>query len=431
LTASTTYFCRLRSADPSSNEATATHSFTTTPARTTPPVFSGLALADLQPDQAIFAWTTDEPADAQIEYGTSTGYGSVSTRVTDRGTVHFVLVTGLQPETTYHYRALGTDAYGNSGASGDQVLTTPAIPPPLAIDGTVSVDGRGAVTTAPFSTALGGETLLAFVGSDGPAGAQTASVSGAGLTWSLVRRANGRPGTAEVWKATASVPLNQATVTSSLADATRDQSLTVVAFIGSAGVGAIASNSAATGAAAISLTTIRAGSRIYGVGNDWDGATARTLGSGQSMVHQWVDAAAGDTLWTQARTAPVPAVQSTATLSTTAPTTHQWNFVGVEVIRPTSVPPPAAAPAITRVAAVPFGSNGAIVAWLTDSGGDTQAQYGPTNGYGSTTALATARTFDHAAVLTGLTPGGTTHFRLLSRNGRGLTTSGDFTITLP
>ena len=344
--------------------------------------------------------------------------------------VHFQLVTGLQSETTYHYRILGTDAYGNSGASNDLTFTTPAIPPPLAVDRTVAVDGTGTVTTPSFSTALAGETLVAFVAADGPSTAQTATVSGAGLTWSLVRRANGRPGTAEVWKATAPAPLAAATVTSTLADGSRDQSLTVVAFLGSAGIGAIASNSAASGATNVTVTTIRAGSLIYGVGNDWDGATGRTLGSGQWMVHQWVDAGAGDTLWTQARTAPVPAVQSSATLSTTAPTNHQWNFVGVEVVRPVSVPPPTIAPAVTRVAGVPFGAGAAIVSWITDTGADTQIQYGLTTAYGSTTPLVATKMLSHSQLLSGLNSGSTYHFRVLSRNGAGLSTSGDITVAV-
>lgn len=432
LAANTKYFCQLRSVDPSGNTATATHSFTTAPPRTTPPVFSGITIPDLQPDQAIFAWTTDEPADSQVQYGTTAVYGSVSTRITDRSTVHFRLVTGLASETTYHFRVLGTDAYANSGASGDQVFTTPAIPPPLAVDRSVAVDGRGTVTTAAFDTALPGETLVAFVGANGPMGSQTATVSGASLIWSLVRRANGRPGTAEVWQATAPAPLSGATITSTLADGTAsDQSLTVVAFVGSAGIGAISANSAATGPTNVTVTTIRAGSLIYGVGNDWDGAGARTLGSGQWMVHQWVDTGSGDTMWTQARTAAVPAVQSSVTLDTTAPTNHQWNFVGLEIIRPLSVPPPAAAPAIKRVTAAPFGLTAALVSWITDSGADTQIQYGPTSAYGSTTALVPAKTFAHYQGLTGLTGGTTYHFRVLSRNGVGLSTSGDFTVTTP
>src|SRR5436853_6549445 len=61
----------------------------------------------------------------------------------------------------------------------------------------------GTVTTPTFHTAAAGETLVAFVASDGPGGTtkQTVTVSGAGLTWTLVKRNNTRPGDAEVWTA--------------------------------------------------------------------------------------------------------------------------------------------------------------------------------------------------------------------------------------
>ncbi len=70
----------------------------------------------------------------------------------------------------------------------------------LSIDATKSVDGRSAVTTAALGASQTGDLLLAFVSSDGLSG-QTATVSGGGLTWSLVRRANTRLGTSEIWKA--------------------------------------------------------------------------------------------------------------------------------------------------------------------------------------------------------------------------------------
>jgi len=122
-------------------------------------------------------------------------------------------------------------------------------PQPPAVSGTVrssaSVDlvlfkdGRGTVTTAAFSTAAANELLLAFVSSDGPSGsAQTATVSGAGLTWTRVARANVRAGTSEIWKASAPSPLANVTVTSVPSRSGYDQSLTVVALGGAAGTGA-------------------------------------------------------------------------------------------------------------------------------------------------------------------------------------------------
>ena len=63
----------------------------------------------------------------------------------------------------------------------------------------VFVEGGGTRKTSAFSTSSAGEVLVAFVGSDGPFGAkQTVTVSGAGLTWSLVKRVNSQPGTVEI-----------------------------------------------------------------------------------------------------------------------------------------------------------------------------------------------------------------------------------------
>ena len=45
---------------------------------------------------------------------------------------------------------------------------------------------------------------------------------------------------------------------------------------------------------------------MFGTGNDYDAATARTLGTGQTMRHQWLDTGSGDTFWAQSQTAPTP-----------------------------------------------------------------------------------------------------------------------------
>lgn len=140
-----------------------------------------------------------------------------------------------------------------------------------------------------------GETLLAFVSSDGPTSAQTVTVSGAGLTWTLVKRSNGQPGDSEVWEATAPVVLSSATVTSTPAKTGYDQDLTVIAMQGVDGVGASAAASAANGAPSLKLTTQGAPSLVFAVGHDYDNAIARTLPSNWTMLDQWLDTVAGDT----------------------------------------------------------------------------------------------------------------------------------------
>ncbi len=116
LAPNTSYVARIRSTDSSGNEAVSPNfTFTTSPPRTTPPVFSNIHIIDLQPDQATFAWTTDEQASSLVEFGTTAAYGQQSPADTNLVTAHFLVVTGLTPSTTYHYRVDGTDPYGNVG----------------------------------------------------------------------------------------------------------------------------------------------------------------------------------------------------------------------------------------------------------------------------------------------------------------------------
>src|SRR4051794_37376588 len=80
------------------------------------------------------------------------------------------------------------------------------------------------------------------------------------------------------------------------------------------------------------LTTTAAGSVIYGAGNDYDKAVARTLGTGQAMLHQWLDTGFGDSYWVQYRISPTVTAGSTATINDSAPTADRWNLAAVEVV---------------------------------------------------------------------------------------------------
>jgi hypothetical protein len=224
-------------------------------------------------------------------------------------------------------------------SAGTQVLLGTAValvvssgPPPITIDQTIFSDGRGTRTTQAFSTTVAGQVLVAFVSSDGPMSGQTMTVSGAGLQWTLVQRANTQAGTSEIWRAVAATPLTNVTVTSTPTLTGYDQSFTLVTFFNASGVGASAKQSAATGAPSATLTTTRNGALVFGVGNDWDNATARTLAAGHTMVHQWVDTAIGDTFWVQTPAARIELAGTAVTIGVTAPTADRWNFAVVEIV---------------------------------------------------------------------------------------------------
>lgn len=124
--------------------------------------------------------------------------------------------------------------------------------------------------------------------------------------------------------------LSGATVTSTPEHSRYDQSLTVIAMEGTAGVGASASASAASGAPTLSLTTTKPMSLIFAVSNAWDSAVAHTLPAGWGSLNQWVDMT-GDTYWSQYTNIPVQAAETLVRVSDTAPTTDRWNRVAVEL----------------------------------------------------------------------------------------------------
>src|SRR6266849_8659670 len=97
------------------------------------PVISAVASAP-STTSAIITWTTDKPATSQVEYGTTTSYGNMSTPDSTLVTSHSVTLTSLSSSTIYHFRVHSTDANGNSSVSGDFNFTTSSgggIPPSL------------------------------------------------------------------------------------------------------------------------------------------------------------------------------------------------------------------------------------------------------------------------------------------------------------
>jgi len=220
------------------------------------------------------------------------------------------------------------------GTAVDLVVSSgqPAGSPQM--DANVSVDGSGQVTTTPFSTSAAGELLVAFVSSDGPAtGVQMSSVTGAGLTWTLIRRAVTEVGDAEVWTATAPTTLSNVAVSATQTNTTNGpyhQSLTVVSFTNAA-IGSTTSGSGSRNPPSLLISGTVSGSLVFAVGFDADQPTPRTLPAGQVMLHQWVDNTRNCTMWVQAFNDPL-LFGDFAAVGFTAPIRDPWNMVAIEVV---------------------------------------------------------------------------------------------------
>jgi len=70
---------------------------------------------------ALITWLSSSAGDTQVNYGTTSSYGSSSPLDSRQVTSHNVYLTGLSPSTTYHFQV---DTSGT--ASGDFTFTTPS-----------------------------------------------------------------------------------------------------------------------------------------------------------------------------------------------------------------------------------------------------------------------------------------------------------------
>ena len=203
------------------------------------------------------------------------------------------------------------------------------------------------VVSQSFSTAYPNELLLVCIAADSTTSPDTTvrgiTNTGAALNWALVKRtaltrnAYGQLGTAELWAATATSQVTGITVTATLSESV-DSSMTILGFPAGS-IGTTGTGNADPGAPTASLTTTANGSLVVGVGDDWDNAMARTVDSGQTLVHQYL-APVQDTYWVQMLNSPVPLSGTTVSIDDTAPTTDRFNMSIVEITFGQAAPPP-------------------------------------------------------------------------------------------
>lgn len=89
-----------------------------------PPQIKVEAPRSTQQTSTHIVWVTDEPTTGQVEYGTTDSYGQSTTEVSDLTYYHDHEITGLLPNTTYHYQISSLDNHDNEVTSGDQTFTT-------------------------------------------------------------------------------------------------------------------------------------------------------------------------------------------------------------------------------------------------------------------------------------------------------------------
>jgi hypothetical protein len=115
------------------------------------PVISSASASGVSSSGATLNWSTDVPADSQVEYGPTVAYGSSTILNTTLVVSHAQALSGLAAGTLYHYRVKSRSGAGTLAVSGDLTFTTTAGADPsliayLKLDegtGTVAADASG------------------------------------------------------------------------------------------------------------------------------------------------------------------------------------------------------------------------------------------------------------------------------------------------
>ncbi len=95
---------------------------------------------------ATITWNTNKPASSQVFYGLTAAHGSSTSVDSALVTSHSEMLSGLTPNTTYHFQVKSADADGDVVISADATFTTAALPADT-IPPTVSITSPLSSTT--------------------------------------------------------------------------------------------------------------------------------------------------------------------------------------------------------------------------------------------------------------------------------------------
>ncbi len=136
---------------------------TATPADTSPPTISNIVTPIITNTTATIEWNLSEGGTGQVEYGTTTSYGSKSVLETGLLTFHSQNISNLLPGTLYHYRIISKDATNNTAMTSDRTFTTTGgTTPTPRPSNTPTPTNVPTSTPTPIVTAAPLETVLKF-----------------------------------------------------------------------------------------------------------------------------------------------------------------------------------------------------------------------------------------------------------------------------
>ena len=340
-----------------------------------------LTASQLRATSALITWQTAEPGTTEVEYGTTAGYGQTAWMDPRLTMTHSVHLSGLTPNTLYHYRVKSVGA--TTVQSTDQTFTTVGVPG----GSTLYVGSTG------FS-ATQGTNQWTYRDSSGPMATLLTTgqvVIDFGTTWQgaepfvLLWATGGHPGGAR--------------------DAIRRWTAPGDGTVQVSGVAHIYGPASTDGVRIqVKQGTTVLHERLFGT-NDWS-------------TDGWLLSA-------------VP-VTAGSTLDFVINRGGATNSSDATFFDPTIVFTPAAPPSgLSNVTASVLRVTSARITWNTDVPGTTEVEYGLTPAYGLTAPVDPTLVTSHSMYLGGLTPNTVYHYRVKSSNGATTVMSNNATFTTP
>jgi glucose/arabinose dehydrogenase/phosphodiesterase/alkaline phosphatase D-like protein len=442
LSPSTTYHYRVDSTDSGGTSSSGDLTFTTAPPPP-PPVISNVQSSGVTNSSATVSWSTDEASSSQVDYGTTSSYGSSTTLDPSLVTSHSQQLSGLAASTTYHYRVRSQNSTGGLTVSGDFSFTTTNMPALFSLS-----LASGAYAEAPNASKLnltGDWTVEAWFKDQTPGGYnhQPAYLLIKGDT-----NANSEApflmdiewGNLVVGERTAWA--NQ-TVSYSLPAAGAGQWHHVAATLqASTRVLNIYLDGVSVRQGTLAALTTNGNALPLEIGRD--GTTGYNLTGRMDDMRIWnvvrTSGQISGSYLTELGTVPAGLVAnykfdegSGTTTADSAPAPDNASLLAGATFSTdvgAGAPLPSTPPVISSVQSNAVTSASATITWTTDQGSTSQVNYGPTTSYGSSSPVNQNMVTSHSVQLTGLTPSTLYHYHVSSQNAAGnQTTSGDFTFT--
>jgi hypothetical protein len=364
--------------------------FVTSASNATPPYVGYVAFWGVNNSGVTISWSTDVPANTELAYGTTSALGQLTPVQAGLANSHGVVLTGLNPGTTYYFVAESTGANGATGYSTTYSFTTSGAPvaaAPVISNIQSSVTGNSATIT--WTTDESASSQVSY-------GVTTTYTSSSTLDPSLLTShsvtLNGlMPGTTYNFDV---MSANAAGMSSTSANFTFQTTGSAPAPV----ISNVASSSITSGTALITWTTDQAATSQVNYGL----STAST----SSLV----------TSHSVTLTGLTPGTSYSFRVSSTnaagvSSTSGSYTF--------TTAAASGTAPVVAYVGFWGVTSSGINISWSTDVPANTAVAYGTTNALGQVSPVQAALTNSHGVVLTGLQPLTTYYFVAQSADGSG------------